>query len=225
MSTGTAIAGPALATVEQARQWAQSRSAAQAFIEVAAIYWRLGTDIGIRPEVAYAQSAKETAFGRFGGVVDRSFHNWCGLKTTEGGSSSDPNAHARFPDDETGVLAHMQHLALYAGVEVTGPIVDPRHFSFLRGTAETVEALGGKWAPSADYGQSIVRDYLTGLLATQVPAPPADNRHWAQQAHDELRAAGYLLNDHSQSLDAPATEGMVIELVNRLRKAIGAPDI
>ncbi|MBO8165091.1 MAG: trypsin-like peptidase domain-containing protein, partial [Brevibacillus sp.] len=178
--------------------------------------------MGIRPEVAYAQAAKETAFGRFGGVVTRDHHNWCGLKTTKGGSNSDPYAHAKFPDDEVGVLAHLQHLALYAGVEVTGRIVDPRHFSSIEGTAPTVEALGGKWAPAADYGQSIVRDYLAGLLETKVSTPPVEKpvEHWAQQDHDELRAAGYLLNDHSGTFDEPATKGIVFALVNRLRKTI-----
>ncbi|MBO8163776.1 MAG: trypsin-like peptidase domain-containing protein, partial [Brevibacillus sp.] len=178
--------------------------------------------MGIRPEVAYAQAAKETAFGRFGGVVTRDHHNWCGLKTTQGGSNSDPYAHAKFPDDEVGVLAHLQHLALYAGVEVTGRIVDPRHFSSIEGTAPTVEALGGKWAPAADYGQSIVRDYLAGLLSTKVSTPPVDRpvEHWAQKDHDELRAAGYLLDDHTGTLDEPASKGIVFALANRLRKEI-----
>jgi len=223
LAAGTPIAGPAQATVVQAQEWARQRKADQAFIDVAPIYWQLAAAIGIRPEVAYSQAAKETAFGRFGGVVTRDFHNWCGLKTTQGGSNSDPNAHARFPDDETGVLAHLQHLALYAGVEVTGKIVDPRHFLSIRGTATTVEALGGKWAPSPDYGQSIVRDYLTGLLSTKVSTPPVDNPvekpHWAQRDHDELRAAGFLLNDHTD-LDAPASKGIVFALANRLRKEI-----
>ncbi|UFJ40086.1 N-acetylmuramoyl-L-alanine amidase [Brevibacillus humidisoli] len=189
---GTSIAGSAQSTVEQAQEWARNRGAAQAFIDVAPIYWRLGAEIGIRPEVAYAQAAKETAFGRFGGVVDRSFHNWCGLKTTQGGSNSDPNAHAQFPDDETGVLAHLQHLALYAGVEVSGEIVDPRHFSSIEGTARTVESLGGKWALAADYGQSIVRDYLEGLQQTKIFTPPVDNSVDKEAAEKVIGVLGAL---------------------------------
>lgn len=49
-------------------------------------------------------------------------------------------------------------------------------------------------------------------------APKTTPRHWAQQDHDELRAAGILLSDHTALLDQPATEGMVIALVNHLRK-------
>lgn len=172
-ASGTLIAGQAQATVEQAQEWARQRKAAQAFIDVAPIYWRIGVELGIRPEVGYAQAAKETGFGRFGGVVPREFHNWCGLKVTKGGSNTDPLAHARFPNDEEGVRAHLQHLALYAGVEVKGEIVDPRHFPSVRGTAKKVESLGGKWAPAADYGEAIT-ELLEGLLATEVSTPPVD---------------------------------------------------
>jgi len=164
----TPILGPASATVKQAQAWARARGAADVFIDLAGLYWELAPILNIRPEVGYAQAAKETAFGRFGGVIDRAFHNWCGLKTAKGGANSDPDAHACFPDDRTGVLAHLQHLALYAGAPVTGEIVDPRHFSFIEGTARTVEDLGGRWAPAADYGLSIVRDYLRPLMETRV---------------------------------------------------------
>ncbi|USG63960.1 N-acetylmuramoyl-L-alanine amidase [Brevibacillus ruminantium] len=172
-TSGTPIAGQAQATIGQAQEWARQKKAAQAFIDVAPIYWRVGAVLGIRPEVGYAQAAKETGFGRFGGVVSRDFHNWCGLKTTKGGSNTDPTAHARFPSDEVGVRAHLQHLALYAGVEVKGEIVDPRHFPSVRGTAKTVESLGGKWAPAADYGKAIT-ELLAGLLTTKVSTTPVD---------------------------------------------------
>ncbi|WP_340701617.1 N-acetylmuramoyl-L-alanine amidase [Brevibacillus borstelensis] len=194
--SGTPIAGQAQATVEQAQEWAQQKKAAQAFIDLASVYWRIGANLGIRPEVGYTQAAKETGFGRFGGVVSRDFHNWCGLKVTKGGSNTDPGAHARFPSDEVGVLAHLQHLALYAGVEVKGEIVDPRHFSSVRGTAKTVESLGGKWAPSAEYGKEIA-ELLTGLLATKVSTPPVD-KSVGKVAIEingvRLSAQGYLRN-------------------------------
>lgn len=172
-ASGTPIAGKSQATIEQAQEWARQRKVAQAFIDLAPVYWRIGAELGIRPEVGYVQAAKETGFGRFGGVVSRDFHNWCGLKTTKGGSNTDPLAHARFLNDEEGVRAHLQHLALYAGVEVKGAIVDPRHFPAVRGTAETVESLGGKWAPAAEYGKAIA-ELLASLLATKVSTTPVD---------------------------------------------------
>lgn len=164
----TPILGKPQVSLEQAQAWAKARNATNDFIAIAKLYWEMAPILNVRPEVAYAQSAKETAFGWFGGMVTRNFNNWCGLKTTKGGSNSDPKAHACFPDDQTGVLAHLQHLALYAGQTVIGEIVDPRHFSNLEGTAKTVEALGGRWAPNKDYGKSIVKDYLISLLKTKI---------------------------------------------------------
>src|SRR5690606_13486135 len=159
------------------------------------------------------QAAQETGYGRFGGVVKRSFHNWCGLKTRQGGNSNDPNAHARFPDDETGVRAHLQHLALYAGVDVQGEIVDPRYFPHLRGTATTVEALGGKWATSPEYGQLLVRNHLQALLATPVPATPGVP-DWKRKDHDELLAAGILTESHLATIDNAVPKWMLFALIN-----------
>lgn len=43
-------------------------------------------------------------------------------------------------------------------------------------------------------------------------------KHWAYNDNYELMLAGILYSDHSETLDNPATEGMVIALVNRIRK-------
>lgn len=168
-TNGVLIIAPPSATVEQAQKWAKSRGATQTFIDIAPLFWELSALSGVDPAVAYAQSAKETGFGRFTGVLDASFHNTCGLKTTQGGGNEDPNAHMRFSDWSTGILAHLDHLALYAGAPgyPKGDSPDPRHFPSLYGKAKTVEELGGKWAPSTDYGISIVRDYLTSLRNTK----------------------------------------------------------
>jgi len=166
----TPIIGAPSATVKQAQAWAKKRGATDLFISLAPLYWELCSDSGVDPAVAYAQSAKETAFGRFTGVLDASFCNPCGLKTTQGGSDSDKNAHMRFPDWKTGITAQMDHLALYAGAlgYPKADTPDPRHFATLFGKSPTVEELGGKWAPSADYGTSIVKDYLLDMRSTTV---------------------------------------------------------
>jgi N-acetylmuramoyl-L-alanine amidase len=169
----TSIVGQSKASVLQAQTWAKKRGAADVFINIAPLYWEIAQKYGIRPEVAYAQAAKESAFGRFGGVLDYSFHNWCGLKTLQGGSNYGPNAHARFPDDRTGIEAHIQHLCAYAGVNIPEGtvIVDPRYTLVQKGIAPYVEDLGGKWAPAQDYGISIVKDYLNDLLNTAAEIP------------------------------------------------------
>ena len=145
--------------MERAQAWAASQGATPTFVRLARLYWRLAPQRGIRPELAYAQAAKETNFGRFTGVVDASFHNPCGLKRTAGGGNYDPRAHRRFRTWRQGVTAHLDHLALYAGARgyPRRRTPDPRHFSFLHGRARTVQALGGKWAPSRTYGREILR--------------------------------------------------------------------
>jgi hypothetical protein len=49
-------------------------------------------------------------------------------------------------------------------------------------------------------------------------ASPGGHAHWAKADHDELLKMGLLKEDHTPTLDSPAGEGMVIALINRLRK-------
>lgn len=152
----TAILGPARCTADAAADWAERRGAPAYWCELAHAYWEICWVLGVRADVAYAQGCKETNFGRFGGVIDARFHNPCGLKTAAGGGNYDPAAHAVFPDWRTGIRAHIEHLHLYADRPLE-PHVDPRHFPQLAGTAPTVEALSGRWAPSPTYHESILR--------------------------------------------------------------------
>lgn len=165
--TLTPIIAPPSATVAQAQEWAKKKRATEAFISLAPLYWEISKDSGVDPAVAYAQAAKETGYGKFGGVVDESFHNPCGLKISSNGSDKDPNAHMRFPDWRTGITAHIDHLALYAGAKGYPKKVtpDPKHFSFIFGRSPSVEELGGKWAPSAEYGKSILTNFLSSMKA------------------------------------------------------------
>jgi hypothetical protein len=164
----TPIKAATFTTQATAERWAEAHGASERFVLNAGLYFELAASRGVRPEVAYAQSAKETAYGNFGGVIDASFRNPCGLKTTAGGDDSDPDAHMHFTTWRQGVTACLDHLALYAGApgypRATTP--DPRHFAFLRGRSPTVERLGANWAPDPNYGRSIVADYLNPLLAS-----------------------------------------------------------
>ncbi len=156
---GTPIVARPTATPDQAIEWARIKGATPQFEANAINYWSYCTAIGINPVVAYAQYAKETGYGKFGGVIDASYCNPCGLKTTQGGSDTDPAAHQRFAHWEIGIDAHIDHLALYAGAPgyPRKDTPDPRHFDYRCGVAPTVEQLGGKWAPSPTYGQEILR--------------------------------------------------------------------
>lgn len=147
-------------------RWADSKGCADVFHEIIDAGWDQAGEVGIDAAVFVAQAAKETGFGRFGGVIDATFHNSCGLKTAVGGDNDDPKAHMRFKDWERGTRAHCAHLALYAGAISTAQakrLGDPRAFDSIHGVSATVQDLGGKWAPDTGYGRSIVRDLLRPL--------------------------------------------------------------
>lgn len=164
----TNILGTTSTTVEQAKAWATAKGATAEFVGLADLYWVLAPGHGgVRPDVGFAEAAKETGFGHFGGTdpvfsATPADHNPCGLKT------HDASATAVFPDWQVGVTAHLDHLALYAGAggypRVGSP--DPRAFASIWGSATTVEGLGGHYAPDPNYGASIVVDYLAPMMAT-----------------------------------------------------------
>ncbi|MDU5951834.1 MAG: N-acetylmuramoyl-L-alanine amidase [Clostridiales bacterium] len=157
------------ATVEQGKAWARDKGAADWFIDTADIFWSVGTQYGVNPAGVYAQSALETGFGKFGGVIDETYFNPCGLKRPEGGGNYDPNAHMRFVSWKEGIIAQVHHLLLYAG-KPQNPTPDPRHFSWLSGKARTWVDLGGNWAPSKDYGRKIL-DMIVEMKNTNVSEP------------------------------------------------------
>lgn len=150
------------------RLWsgASASSAASWYGYALRALWDAGVETGVDPVVLAAQCALETNWGRFGGAVDASFNNTCGLKTVNG-VGDEPDDHQRFPADTygrpwLGALAHAHHLRLYCGFPVPPDTPDPRarHVgsgSRNFGSVMHVEDLSGRWAPAPDYGTRIVR--------------------------------------------------------------------
>lgn len=158
----TKLLGEPEKTVEEAKAWAEKRGAHQRFIDIADIYWEYGELTGIRPEILYAQAAKETGFGKYGGAVVPEQNNWAGIKTkTATGDRMED--HETFETPEDGVRGHFNHISAYIGLE---PIGEPhsRYFSVKSikwaGTVKTLEELGGKWCPDLYYGYSILHKYI-----------------------------------------------------------------
>ncbi|GAC43004.1 S-layer homology domain-containing protein, partial [Paenibacillus popilliae] len=225
----TNILGKASATVEQAKAWARSHKAPAEFIKLADLYWKLATECGVDPAVAYVQFGHETGFlyrdCKSAAGIDASFCNPCGLKIKAGGGDYQASAHKRFDDWRTGITAHLDHLALYAGAAgyPKKETPDPRHFAHLHGTAKTVEALGGKWAPSPTYGTCLADELLKmrKMRAPKQPDKPAldYNGHWAeasiQRVMDEGimggRTAGFAPNE-------PITRAEMAVVLDRLLK-------
>lgn len=168
----TPIISESTASIEQMKQWARNKKASEEFVRLADMYYTMAQKIGINPVMAYAQFAHETGYLYkipSSAGLDASYHNPCGLKTTKGGGDYQASAHTRFKSWEDGISAHLDHIALYAGV-VGYPrkdTLDPRHFSWIFGRAKYIEDLSGKWAPSKSYATKILK-FMTEIQDTKV---------------------------------------------------------
>lgn len=109
---------------------------------------------GINSDVAFVQMCLETGFLRFGNLVKNEWHNYCGLGAID---SSKPGE--KFPDQQTGVRAHIQHLQAYAtteDVKLKKALVDPR-YNWVHKTklAYSVFDLAETWATDKNYGTKL----------------------------------------------------------------------
>ena len=169
------ILGKATVSYAQAEAWVKSvKTANKLLLENLPIIWSAAESNGINPVVMLAQVCCETGYFNFGGVLNASFHNTCGLKTTKGGGDYVANAHMRFNTWKEGIQAHADHLGLYAGAKNcpkyspntnnytnekykhNGTTLDPRHFGYLYGKCPTVEGLSGTWATDKKYAQTLL---------------------------------------------------------------------
>lgn len=158
----TSLLGEPAITLEEAKAWAEKSGGADIFIDIADIYWKYGEITGIRPDILYAQAAKETGFGKYGGAVKPEQNNWAGIKTkTATGDKAEDHETFETPDD--GVRGHFNHISAYIGLEPTGK-PHGRYYNVKSiawaGTVKTLEELGGKWCPDLYYGYSILHNFI-----------------------------------------------------------------
>lgn len=114
---------------------------------------------GVRAEVAFAQTMKETGFLQYGGDASIEQFNFAGLGTTGGGVPGNS-----YPDVRTGIRAQIQHLKAYATADaLEQECVDERYAYVKKGSAPYVEWLGQQenpqglgWATGDNYGYDIV---------------------------------------------------------------------
>lgn len=158
------VIGPPSLPFATVRAGAIEHDATAWYLRALVALWDAGLATGVDPVVLAAQAAHETGWGRFGGAVGEAHGNTCGLKTRDAtGDTADD--HARFAIDphgypRVGALAHAHHLRLYCGLPVPADTPDPRAVWIGPGTraygsVAYVEDLGGKWAPSPDYGKRV----------------------------------------------------------------------
>ncbi len=141
-------------------QEALSKGGAESIEEFCQMYYDEASAEGVRPEVAFVQTMKETGFLQYGGDASIEQFNFAGLGTTGGGVPGNS-----YPDVQTGIRAQIQHLKAYATAEpLNGECVDERYEYVKKGAAPYVEWLGQKenpeglgWATGENYGYDIVR--------------------------------------------------------------------
>ncbi|MBF8982583.1 N-acetylmuramoyl-L-alanine amidase [Lutibacter sp. B2] len=207
--------------VYQMQQWAKNNKATSKFVSAALFYIKYGELTGIRGDVLYSQSAKETGFGRYMGNVSEDMNNFAGIKIKRP-TGDEKYDHESFLSMDDGVRAHFNHVAAYIG---TIPIGEPHDRYYVvnsmswAGTIRYVEQLGGKWAPNINYGKSIINDYLEPLLQTDVyDSNETGNEHWALDVFNRLNSAGITV--HEKRFDDSITRGEAMALVYNLYKVM-----
>ncbi len=127
---------------------------------LAGIFLSEGAKEGVRGDIAFMQSLKETGYFRFGGDVLPEQNNFAGIGAT---NVTEKGKGAWFSSAREGIRAQIQHLKAYASTEkLKLSLIDPRFHLVKRGSAPCVEDLNGKWAvPGNSYGQDIMKMYQT----------------------------------------------------------------
>lgn len=123
------------------------------------MYYEEAEAEGVRAEVAFAQTMKETGWLQYGGDASIEQFNFAGIGTTGNGVPGNS-----YPDVRTGIRAQIQHLKAYATDDpLMQDCVDDRYEYVIKGSAPYVEWLGmhenpeGQgWATAENYGYSIV---------------------------------------------------------------------
>ena len=171
---GVAVIGEPEATVGQAIEWATTNAArrgstytAETITEIVRTYYTVGTECGVRADLALAQAAKETGFWSYGGDVDASQWNFAGIGATGGVPGH------TFPTIDAGTRAHLLRMRMYAIDDPNGydetVLVRPLPSAHW-GRYPTIQHFDGVWAyPGRGYGDSIVNHYLTPLIDTVAP--------------------------------------------------------
>jgi hypothetical protein len=120
-------------------------------LEFAGFYIKEAQAEGVNHDIAFSQMCLETGFLRYGGLVTPDMNNFCGL-----GAIGPEQRGEIFPDPQTGVRAHIQHLKAYASEEpLNQDLVDPRFRYVRRGRAPKIEGLTGTWATDKQYAPKI----------------------------------------------------------------------
>jgi hypothetical protein len=150
--------------------------------ELVRTYVAVCKDAGIRADVALAHVIHETGRLTFTGTVKPDWNNFAGVGVTSAA------AEQKFDTMLAGVKGHVYHLRWYDAPDHGGLAdccypVDPRHNVLgadgrHASSAHLLRDLGGRWAPSGDYGLrvAIVLDELNRFVAAWAPTADSGDR-------------------------------------------------
>ena len=142
----TPIMGKSEATAEQMAAYLLSKNPEPKIkmpvLTFCQLFIYLGALEGVRGDLEFARSCKETGHFAFNGTVVPEQNNYCGHGTT-----SSTNKGSYFPDEATGILVQIQHAKAYATADpLTYECLDSRYKYVKLGSAPNMEDMGGKWA-------------------------------------------------------------------------------
>lgn len=165
----------------------KSRNAAldPRFEKIAVTYMRVGEELNLRWDVAFYQMAVETSYltykregGRYGDVKPTQ-NNFAGLGATGRGVAGES-----FPDVETGVRAHLQHVLMYSGEVVENAVAERTRNVQKWGVLKDFHAkikgpvtythLSQRWATSGEYAKALethARRFETEFCKSADPQP------------------------------------------------------
>lgn len=201
--------------------------------KIAVEYMRRGEELGLRWDFAFFQMAIETSYltyrreGGRRGDVKPSQNNFAGLGATGGGEPGES-----FKDMPTGVLAHLQHVATYAGDDVDDPVADRtrkiKQWGIgtqlkrkARGGIVTYNDLARRWATGGDYADAIethAERFYDDFCKKPDPSPElvaearGEGRRQVADAEPKVRGADFVKRD----MEEAKAEG------NTRRRGLGA---
>jgi len=153
---------PSTVTVEHLNRWLESKGAPA----YAHLYQAAGDKYGVRFDYAIFQSCIETGFWTFRGDVSADQNNFAGIGATGNGATGES-----FESPQQGILAQIQHLALYGGKSIPkDELVAERSryvHEWILGQAPNFEDLAGKWAADKSYAlkiNSMAKDFDSYVL-------------------------------------------------------------
>lgn len=180
------------------------------FEKIAVEYMRHGERLGLRWDYTFYQMLLETGHLSFRGDRGRrgdvkpTQNNFAGLGATGNGEPGES-----FPDVATGVLAHLQHVLVYAGETVENPVAERtrkvQEWGILKSMQKrakgsvTFAHLATKWAPGSDYVsgiEALASRFREGFCHTPDPHP-----EWIAEARGVKPAPAAVA-----AASAPATE-------------------